>query len=402
VTRYILGDLRTGRRILDLPVLSGPWEDQLDTAETIRVTVDVNDPDVRALGLRNSAAKAKTFLCVVENGQLRGGPIWTHHYSRDDGILELGAKGLMSVFDHRLILPLLAMTTPVTQWTVPDPSDTTNSGKTIPNPALTTAYTGLWLGSIAKRLVQQAMTWTGGELPIVLPGEESSTDPEHRRTYLGADFKPIGEALKQLMEVQGGPEIRFVPRFTADMLGVEWVMQVGTVAQPLLFSQVAPRWNLTAEESPVTNFEIDSDASDMGSLAWMAGGRQADDVLVSRAYDPTLINQGYPLLELADSSHTTVSVQETLDKWANQAVINGRGGEDVWSFTVKAYPTDDKGVQAGPQVGSYNVGDFCDIIVAPDRDPYLEGGTYRRRIVGLSGDEQGEDVKIQCAPEVVV
>jgi hypothetical protein len=79
---------------------------------------------------------------------------------------------------------------------------------------VTTAYTGLWLGTIAKRLVAQAMSWTGGDLPIVLPSDESSTDPEHQRTYLGADFKPIGEALKQLMEVQGGPEINFQPRFT--------------------------------------------------------------------------------------------------------------------------------------------------------------------------------------------
>jgi hypothetical protein len=103
VTRWILGDLRTGRRILDLPVLKGTWEDRLDVAETITVTVDMQDPDILALNLRNAAARAKTFLGVVENGVIvAAGPIWTHHYSRDDATLELGAKGLASVFDHRL------------------------------------------------------------------------------------------------------------------------------------------------------------------------------------------------------------------------------------------------------------------------------------------------------------
>jgi hypothetical protein len=147
----------------------------------------------------------------------------------------------------------------------------------------------------------------------------------------------------------------------------------------------------------------------MGSLAWMTGGRQTDDVLVARAYDPTLIDQGYPLLELVDSSHTTVSEQATLDKWANQAVSDGRGSEDVWSFTVKAYPINDRVNPLARRLGRTTWATSARSSSLPYDpatgigDPYIaEGGTFRRRIVGISGDEQGEDIRIQCAAEVVV
>lgn len=406
MTRYIIGDLRTGRRILDLPVLKGPWDDKIDTAETVQVTVDLQDPDVQALDLRNTATKGKAFLASVEDDTIKAcGPIWTRNYNRNDLTLQLGAKGLMSLFDHRLIIPLLAESLDVTQWTIPDPSDNT---KTIPNPLLTTQYTGIWWGTMAKRLVQQCLTRTGGNLPIVFQADEIDGVADHTKTYLGVDFKPVGEALKQLTELQGGVEINFAARYTSDMLGVEWVMQTGTVAQPLLFGASVPQWNLTVADSPVSDFSISEDGTGLGSFAWATGGRQADDVLVSRAYDSTLIDQGFPMMELIDSSHSTVSQQATLDKYAAQNAINGRGSEETWSFTVKARPVDKDGNPAGPQVNSYNVGDFCDITIAPYDaesgvgDPYLPaGGTFRRRIVSIAGDELGEDLKIACVPEVV-
>jgi len=406
MARFIIGDLRTGRRILDLPVLTGTWDDKLDTAETIRVTVDLQDPDVQALDLRNTASKGKAFLGVVEGDTIKAcGPVWTRSYDRSDAKLEIGAKGLISLFDHRLIIPLLAETMDIAQWTIPDPSDNT---KTIANPALTTQYAGIWWGTMAKRLVQQSLARTGGNLPIAFQADEIDGVADHTKTYLGVDFKPVGEALKQLTELQGGAEINFAPRFTTDMLGVEWVMQTGTVAQPLIYAQSSPEWNLTVDDSPMSDFAISEDGSGLGSFAWATGGRQADDVLVSRAYDSTLIDRGFPMMELLDSSHSTVSIQSTLDKYAAQNAVNGRGAQEAWSFTVEAYPTDDGGNPAGPWVNSYNVGDFCVITIAPYDadsgvgDPYLTaGGTFRRRIVSLSGDEKSEQIKIQCVPEVV-
>jgi len=408
MTEYFIGNLMTGRRLQSLPVLRGPWDDRLHVAETIGVTVDLNDPDVQALGLRNSATPAQAFLAVVENQTvMAAGPIWTRDYDRPNRTLELGAAGLASLWDHRMILPILAASIGVDQFTIPDPLDAT---KTIPNPALSTALLGMSLGTIAKRLVQQARTWTGGNVPVVFQADEFVTDPTgaHDRTYIGANFKPVWEAIQDLMNVIGGPEVNFLPRFTSDNLGIEWLMQTGTEAQPLITSPSVLAWDLTVPESPISDFSIHEDASGMGSLAWQTGGSQNSMVLVARAYDATLVNANFPLLEKVDTSHSSVSVQGTLDGYAASDVLAGRTTNEVWSFTVRAYPVaDSDGAPSAPTVGDYTVGDFCDIFIAPYdpatgmNDPYLtEGGTFRMRIIGISGDEQGEEIKLSLAPLV--
>ena len=407
MTEYFIGNFATGRRIQSLPVMTGPWNDRLYTAEQVTATVDMNDAEVQGLDLDNSATPGQAFL-IVEEGheegpQLRGGPIWTSEYDHDNRTMTLGALGAASYYDHRMIIPLLAMTADVSTWTIPDPADAT---KTIPNPALSTVFNGLSLGTQAKRLVEQSRLFTGGNVPIVFPADELD---DRTQTYLGADFKPVWEAINDLMDRENGPEVKFVPRYTANRDGVEWEMRIGTIAQPLLTSTTIPLWDATVKESPILNLRMKKDATKLGSLAWFTGGRQADDVLVSRAYDPTLVQAGFPLLETVDSSHSTVSAQSTLDGYAVRAVRMGRYASSVWSFSLQMYPVDADGFQAGPQFGDYQVGDFCDIYICPsDAETGAGiplkpgGGTFRMRIIGLSGDEKGDLVKVECAPEVVI
>jgi hypothetical protein len=147
----------------------------------------------------------------------------------------------------------------------------------------------------------------------------------------------------------------------------------------------------------------------MGSRAWLTGGNQSDDVLVSRSYDPTLVNAGFPLMELIDTSHQSVSRQSTLDGWASAATLAGRGTTETWSFTVEAWPTDEDGDPAGPQADTYNTGDFAKLIVQKydpvtgRGDPYLrDGGEFPQRIIGRSGDETGQRLKIFCQPVIGV
>lgn len=403
MTRYILGNLRTGRRILDLPVLTGPWDVRLNTAGSITCAVDMNDPDVQKLDLRNTSTPAQTFLGVVEGDRImEAGPIWTRNYSRDTRVLQLGAKGLGSYFDHRLILPLLAQTISVDQWTVKAPGETLP----VPNPLLATTLNGISLGTMAKRLVQQAREWTGGNLPIIFQEDEVA---DRTQTYNGVDFKSVLEAIEDLADRVNGPEWAFVPRFTSDMLGVEWLFRTGTESQPLVTSQAVPLWNVTRPQSPVTALGVDEDGSKLVSLNWQIGGRQDDEVLVARAYDPRLVDANYPLMETVESSHSSVSEQPTLDAYAEGAVAVGQRAREIWSFTAKADPRDEDGNPAGPLLGGYQVGDFAKLHmdvwqpatdeVQEQGDPFLtEGGTTDHRIVGLAGDEKGVDVVVSLAP----
>tara|TARA_R110002124_G_scaffold5003_8_gene31480 strand:+ start:1916 stop:3130 length:1215 start_codon:yes stop_codon:yes gene_type:complete len=402
MTRYIIGNLRTGRRILDLPVMSGRWGCRYLTAGTINVTVDLNDPDVQALELSNTATPTQAFLAVVEGETImEAGPIWVSNYSRDTRTLELAAKGMGSYFNHRLILPLLAATVDVDQFTIPDPTDTS---KTMANPALTSSYSALSLGTIAKRLVEQAQSWAGSDVPIVFQADEAGT---HERNYLGLDFKPVMQAIDDIANTEDGPEFSFQPRFTADMLGVEWLFRTGTNDNPLVTSESVPLWSVTAPKSPVSGLTISEDGSQRLSLGWQVGGRQADTVLVARAYDPTLVDSGFPLMEDIDSSHSTVSEQSTLDSYAAAMVRAGLSPYEVWSFTAEANPVDENGLSGGPQIGQYRVGDFADLVfdawdpLTGVGDPFLtQKRTVRHRIIGLSGDERGRFVKVDLAPKV--
>lgn len=417
MTNYVIGDLRTGRKIQTLNVMKGPWSAQLNTAETVSATVDLNDPDMQALRLDVSATPAKSFLVVEEAGKVMGGPIWTTDWDADKRALQLNAKGMASIFDHRLIIPLLAKSLDVGQWIVPDPTDET---KTMPNPALASTYTNLWLGTIAKRLVQQALSWTGGNLPIRFQDDEIGT---HEDTVNGTDFKMLGEKLRNITSLQGGPDINFVGERTSDQLGFQWLMQTGTAEQPQVAAEAITIWNVTAPDSPVSGLHVKRDGTKLASLAWEVGGRQADTVLVARAENDTLTDAGYPLMELVDSSHSSVALQPTLDAYAGELLLQGQTPSEQWTFDVKAYPTDREGNPAGPQFGSYSIGDYCQMNVDPwgttlvDEtgetfldlygtevtdgigDPYMpDGGKFRMRITGLSGDEQGEKIQVDVAP----
>ena len=49
--RVRICDLRTGRRILDLPYLKADWTGEFNGAETVTATVSVNDRRIQKLDL---------------------------------------------------------------------------------------------------------------------------------------------------------------------------------------------------------------------------------------------------------------------------------------------------------------------------------------------------------------
>lgn len=394
--RWFLADLKTGRQIRDLPVLSGRWERFLNAPETVEATLDLRDPATIALRLRLTAAPGRTVLAVAAGDViLAAGPIWAHRYDRDGRTLKLSARGLLSYYDHRFVLPAVAATTATDQFIIPDPSA---AGKTKPNPAVGTYLNGFELGTIAKKWVQQAHAWTDGSVPVVFEADRTAaTDENHQRNLEGGEFKNVGTVLRQLTEVQDGPDITFRPRLTVDRLGIEWVLMTGTEADPFIASGNIPLWSMRVPDSPVSDFSIGFDGSRIAGVGWATGGRSADTLVVGRSIDPTLTDAGYPLFEYLDSSHTTVSEQATIDRYAAEVTMIGRGAVEEWSFTVES------GVQ--PTLGSYWEGDWCDLDTAAydpatgTGDPYLyEAGVHRLRITGMSGDEKALTVGINTQP----
>lgn len=370
-TTWVIGDLLTGDRIQTLPVLSGFWSDVLNDSGSIECTVKLSDPDVARLDLASSAQPGRTFLAAVDGDTvLQAGPIWRHEFNDGERSLRLVGEGLYSYFDRRVLLPVLGSSEL--------PSDSSTDS----------VFTGLSLQGIAVRLVEQALSWPSGGVPVVLPDPIAGTA---ERTYRGSDLAPVGARLRELSQVQGGPDIRFRPRFTVDRLAVEWVMEAGTPDEPLLFSTFDATFHVGLPGSSVSNVTVGVDGKSIGSRAYAAGGRAVEEVLTAKAFDPRLTSEGFPLLDLVDSSHPTVTVLSTLQGYADELALGGRLPVQSWKFTHR--------VDQRPFLTGFSVGDFADVHVY--NSDYFSDGVRRLRIVARSGDAVGRKVDVVFQPEVV-
>lgn len=369
VVKWIVGDLLTGQRIQTVPVVSGRWRDTLNDAGALSCTVTLRNEQVRRLGLQESAKPGKAFLAAIEGDLvLQAGPIWIHDFDNDTGRLTIQASGMWSYFDHRVLIPVLAGFLPSS------PSADTN---------LTSSLQG-----IARTLVAQARSHTGGAVPVILPAAIAGTNV---RNYGGGDLGIVGERLRELTQVENGPDIRFQPRLRPDKTGVEWVMQIGTPTQPLLFSQVRPTFTIGLDGSSVSRLRIKADGTRLAGRGFASGGRAADDVLVAVSEDATLGAQGFPLLEVVDSSHATVSRVETLERYAAEITTLGRRPIETWSMRHEAAQR--------PFLSGFTVGDFAKVRVR--NNAYLENRDHSMRIISRSGDNRGRSVDLELQPEVI-
>ncbi len=367
-----VGTLRDGRLTSEIPVSQSSWSQVMDDAGPLSVVLPLADPDVAALNPYLIAEPCRCFLAVSyidDDGTetfLAGGPIWTHAYDDTTKMLTVGAAGLWSYYDHRKVLPVLAPGV---------------------NPATVSTSMTSSLGTIAKKLVQLAHTHTNGSLPVVLPADETGTNV---RTFAGSAMTQVGQAMRDLTGVQGGPEIQFTPRRTAaDGRFIEWVMRIGTIAQPLL-SQVGDDWTWDASvaRSSVAGISVNRDGSAMGNRAWEQGLGSDISTLFSQANDTTLTAAGFPLLEVLDSTHSDVNVQATLDTYSAGLLANSLKPVESWTVKVRRDDT--------PNVAQYAVGDYVSITIGA-ANPYLPDGTYRSRIQSIAGDDSF-DVTLQLAP----
>lgn len=355
MAQWFIGSLRSGTITNYLPVSAGSWEIEVNSAGTVRATLPMTDPDVQAINLRNTATVGKTFLGVAENGVvLNAGPVWTHSYDRDSGKLELGATGLWGYYDYRSVLPLLKST------------DTDPTG-------LDTDYLNLSAGTVAKRLVQQAQQENGGTLPIVFQDDVAGTV---EYSYDGSALTTVSDALNDLTAVV---DVDFMPRFTSDGTGIEWVLRTGTEAAPQLASQTVQTWDLSVPKPTVQGLQVTVSGTKLAGRVWESGSSA-----FARYDNTTLINQGYPLLEQIDSTHNDEVDPVVLAGYARDAARVGTKPTELWSFKAQA--------DAQPFVGAYRVGDWC--VVKIGDDPYIARGPYSRRITNMSGDQDGRWVTI--------
>lgn len=188
---------------------------------------------------------------------------------------------------------------------------------------------GTW-SDIARGLVAESLKW--GSLPYDLPAIQGGSS--HERNYQCWDMSTISDRLGDLTDLDDGPEIRFDPHLTDDGR-IRWLLRVGT---PEIVDHTW-RWNPAAPGQRVTLGDMDRDGTDMTGQCWAVGGKQDDVVLMCRRTGGTLTAQGWPLLQTANTSHSSVSILRTLQSYAAADVSCGDATQDVTGLTVPASNT---------------------------------------------------------------
>jgi hypothetical protein len=379
---YGLANYPDGRRIVNLPVMEGAsWSTMLNKPDELGCKVDMRDPAVRKLDIPSSTELKKTVLFAEsDNGAiLSWGVISGRTWDNDERTLDITASGAGQYFNQRIIAPPAAATGEIVaaDGTVSSDYDTEVNDVT--------------LGSIGVALVAQALSWPGSPTAYILP--DLIPDPGRLSgVYKLVDYKKVQAALSDLTKrADGGPDFAFDARRDETGLSLQYLMRAGN---PFLGTW-AGSWAVDAPETPISGLKIDDDGGSIATNIWMQAGRTDSKVLVSRATNQELLDAGYPVLDLVDTSHNDVTLQGTLDDYtAENALIASRPLRDI-PFNVKGNPVATNGARLGPALGEYRPGDWMALDVGRD-NLYLPEGRIGIRITSISGDETGETVKIKC------
>lgn len=396
----MVAETRTGRRITQIPVSGGTFSAVHRTGGDITVQIPLlasefrryervltpvpPGPDVPVWrpgdGMRAEFLAAvdpvRCMLAVLDGDNvIEAGPIWWHTLDQGSSSLTVRAAGEWSIFDHRRVMGVVADGVAAAAWSQ--------------------TYSALSLATIAKRLIQLLMTHTGGNLPIVLPDDETAADDaDHTRTYEGPDLGVAGERIRQLMSVEGGPDIAFEPRLTADRGGIEFVMRTGTEADPMLHQHSGDWiWDAQVPRGQVHGIGVAVDATGVASRSWLTGEGMAASLLMEFADDPTLTSANWPLLETVEA-RSTVTERATAASWARSNLAAHSRAWSTWTVDVLASSLTRNGTLVRP-------GDWGRLWV-PRSHPYLgwklAEGYYRTRLLKVSGSLDSRMVRLDLAP----
>lgn len=368
--RFIFGDLRTGKQSRTVDLTSPSWSLPLGEPGSIDGSFPLGSgewPDAHS-----DATPAKQYLVVAyvnEAGDetlLEGGPVWKLDYDWTNETLKVGAAGLGSIFDHRMVMKALAAGEDPSEW-----SET---------------YKAKQLGLIAKRLIQLAVSHAGGNLPIVLPsdaslgGEGTGLEGEYEETFAGYELAWVGDKLKSLSEREGGPEVQFVPRRrTDDKRYIEWVMRIGTADTKMLLAQSGKPWiwDTSVAKSHVRGIGISVDGTKIAQRQWAAGQGEAEGTPIAVNTAPELLAAGFPLLEGRVTAVDGEGDPDVLNQYVNAALAYSQRPVETWTATVSR--------DGRPTVGQLRPGDWARFIVRNHR--FKPDGDYDMRIMSISGGD---------------
>lgn len=355
---YEIADLSSDVTLDQLPLDVGTFEATLKGAGTCNATLALRQPSLRALDLPSLLAFGQRVLHIVRGGEtVWSGLLWRGSRTRSTHQVQLQFTELESYLTRRL-------------WTVDyTPTQTDQL-------------------DIARRLTAGAV----GPLRLGVEQQRSGVLRDRLTEYRGADLHTVGELLSNLADCEQGfdYEIRTVG--------------VGASRSRLLRFGY-PRLGRPAGESglvfqgSVLDWTDEWDAFSSVTEQWEQGASVGEGDLAAPmlavAVNSAALNRGEPLLQQASQTHSTVTVQATLDTWARTDLAAAPLPVVTYTAVVRA--------GADPTLGSYSCGDEATFVLS--RDDWYPDGPQRQpglsiglRILAMSVDVKADTVALTLGP----
>lgn len=351
----------TGAHWARLPNASASWADSINEPGSLNVTVpdcDLDIPDlVRAWG---------SIIAIVAFGRvIHAGFVKHRKHSEDGKAWTVEAGGGMSIFEKRLVVNYALNST----WQ--DGTVVVDEDHPSGNWPLTLAGS---YSDIQSKLISESLKF--GTLPVT---PAALTGGNKTRTYNSYDFKTVSDRLKDIGNLENGPEYRFDP-YVYEYDGVSYIG----------FQHVASTdggeladnhwiWNALVPDSGVILGDEDADGSEMCTQSFGVGGKDNDTLVVARAVSNSLTSKGWPVLQNANTSHSSVSNVNTLRSYVRSDVATGDNPQRTIGLQV--------------DIGRYavHVGDWCDV-----RYGTGESDVHQLKIVDVKGSTDNRLVTLQC------
>jgi hypothetical protein len=372
---YLLADLRTNAITAEVPLTGVRISTKLGAAGTMSGTWEIaqNWTGSEPYGLTRPA---RTAIYALRDGRpVWGGIVWTSDCDNGEKV-SLGAGDWWTYLDHRRVVPL--------------PSNANPPITEVAN--LDVGFVQQDQNEIARQLVAIAQSHSGGDIGIV--PDTVNSDILRDRTWHGYELADVGQALKQLSEVENGPDILFTVGANLDDNGRP--VRLMRIGNPHLGQQGSPF--VFESGANILSYRFPSDGTRMASRAYALGEGSERGAIIAATEDVDTVANGWPLLEV-DANYSTVTEAATLQAHAVADRYAARLPVVLPTITVAGDGANRFGQRIWPAIGEYAPGDDARVVI---RDRFFSQGIdVRMRIVEISidpGDDGVETATLTMSP----
>ncbi|MFI9387779.1 hypothetical protein [Kutzneria sp. NPDC052558] len=372
VHTYLVADLVTNRILAEVPLTTVRYGKKLGGTGQLSATLNLGDPRVQAEDPADLTTPAKRVVYVLRDDEpVWGGLVWTRRYDSANQRISLGCGDFWSYYDHRKVLPRL------------DPSK-------YGDPAYVAHVDPVDLeemdqNEIARQLIAVAARHDGGDIGVIPDATNSGIITS--RAYFGYQNVSVGDALRKLSQVAGGPDMYF------DVGPLDAAGRPSRrlrLGDPGLGQQGSPHvWEFGGN---MVGYTWPSDGTRMATRVFADGSGFDLDLRMAVAEDVGRYAQGWALLE-AEHGYSTVS---------DPAELRAHAVADQQAARLPvATPTLVVRGDRPPSIAGVGVGDDARVII---KDLFhAKGIDTRMRIVAIDvgvGDNGEDTVTLTMNPLV--